>query len=254
MTVIVSIIGVGRQSGKTSLIEAITKNLSPRFNIGTIKHISSSFDVENKDTWRHLNSGAKIVIAITNNEIVRIRKSNATSLEEALGEVPRNVDLLLVEGFKHSDYPKIIVAQKIEDVKKLLNTVSHVFAIYCEALVGRNWNSIDSIQCIKLDTLITTLQQMLLSDLVNKLPRLNCQSCGFSSCEELAQAILNGVETIEKCAKTQETGVNLRVDGELIYLSSCPGQFLRNTILGMIGSLKGIDKNAIRHVKLEIEI
>jgi molybdopterin-guanine dinucleotide biosynthesis protein MobB len=97
LAVVIHIIGIGRESGKTTLIENITRKLSERFNVWTVKHISTSFDTHDKDTWRHLYAGAKTVIAVTNSEIITIKKSAEASLEEALREIPEDADLILVE-------------------------------------------------------------------------------------------------------------------------------------------------------------
>ena len=254
MTVKVNIVGVGRRSGKTALVEAITKKLSKRFNVWTVKHISKSFDTADKDTWRHFHAGAKVVVAVTNNEIITIKKSTVTSLDAVLLEVHDKVDLLLVEGFKKSNYPKIVVAQKIEDVREVLSVVSEVFAIYGGEAAERDWKAIEGVPVMRLMTLISLIEKLILNDVVKKLPGLNCKSCGFPTCEAFAQSMLNDEATLDMCKALLEAGVSLTVNGEIIYLSPFPGEFIRNTVLGMVGSLKGIDKSGINRVHLDIEV
>lgn len=170
MTVIINIIGVGRRSGKTTLIEAMTRELSKRFTIWTVKHISTSFDTADKDTWRHIQAGAKGVIAVTNCDIVIIKRNKA-SFEMALEEIPKNVNLILVEGFKESNYPKIIAAQKVYDVRKVLSVASQVFAIYETQVSESDEKKIEGIPVIsKVETLISKVEEMILNDAKNKLP------------------------------------------------------------------------------------
>jgi len=74
---VLNIIAFQRKSGKTLLIEYLTKKLSEKgYNICTLKHISEgSFDSKEKDTWRHMKAGASTVIAVTKNELIRIKKA-----------------------------------------------------------------------------------------------------------------------------------------------------------------------------------
>lgn len=94
-------------SGKTRTIEILIERLAKDGRIvGTMKHIHSgsfSFDYRGKDTWKHMKAGASVVVAVTDNEIITIRKANTRSTPtEQLFNLFRdeNLDYLFVEGFK----------------------------------------------------------------------------------------------------------------------------------------------------------
>ncbi|MFH0897807.1 MAG: molybdopterin-guanine dinucleotide biosynthesis protein B [Candidatus Bathyarchaeota archaeon] len=253
LTVFINIVGIGRESGKTTLIETIIQRLSDRFNIWTLKHISTSFDTADKDTWRHLHAGAKTVIAVTGNEIVTIKKSSDTFLDEDLREIPESVDLLLIEGFKKSDCPKIIVAQNIDDARKVLGDVSRVFAIHLSEASASDLEAVDGKPVLKLEALVSKVEKMVLSNSLKKLPGLNCKRCGFPTCEGLADAISKGEATLDQCNIISDETINLTVDGKHVFLSSFPREIIRNIILGMVDSLKNIERKKGSNITLEIK-
>jgi molybdopterin-guanine dinucleotide biosynthesis protein B len=105
-TRIFAVVG-GKKSGKTTTVEALTKELTKRgYEVATVKHISEegfTFDTEGKDTWRFTEAGAKTIIAVSPNEVVTIEKRSAqsVSLKEILRRC-KNIDVVLMEGFKKS--------------------------------------------------------------------------------------------------------------------------------------------------------
>ena len=62
-------------------------------------------DIQGKDTWRFAAAGADAVAIASATHFAYFRQS-APSLEEILAQF-RDVDLILVEGFKQAQYPKI---------------------------------------------------------------------------------------------------------------------------------------------------
>lgn len=112
----------------------------------------------------------------------------------------------------------------------------------------------DGIPVKELDSLVSQVEEMILKDLINRLPGLNCKRCGFPSCEALAHAVSKGEATLADCIEQPQSGVNLSVNGKTVYLSSFPGEFIRNTVLGMVASLKGVDKTGIKKVRLDVDV
>ena len=151
MPFIINVIGIGRKRGKTSLIELLTRELTERkYKVSTIKHISEgSFDTTQKDTWKHLQAGAVKVIAISANELVSIQRVREPLLEMAIKEVGENVDIILVEGFKNTHYPKIIVAQAIEEVKELMKKTNNVLAISGPIAERTEQKTIEDVKILK---------------------------------------------------------------------------------------------------------
>ncbi len=115
MSPIISIVGESK-SGKTTLIEKLIPELKSRgYKVATIKHSihSLSFDKEGKDSWRHIQAGSVATAIVSPDRIVLIKP---LSEEPALNEIARvlggDYDIILAEGFKQSQVPKIEVHRK----------------------------------------------------------------------------------------------------------------------------------------------
>lgn len=132
MPPVVSIIGKSK-SGKTTLIEKLIRELKLRgYRVATIKHVSGemTFDKPDKDTWRHIQSGSEATAIFSSSKLVLIRP---VASEPTLGEIIRffgeEYDIILTEGFKKDNAPKIEVHRKeigppLEAVKKLAAIVT----------------------------------------------------------------------------------------------------------------------------------
>ncbi len=100
-------------SGKTTLIEKLIRWLrNEGYKIATIKNIPKRFsiDTEGKDTWKHGQAGASVVVASSPDETAFIFKKGMGLKEivDILNEIARP-DLILVEGRKMERIPKISV-------------------------------------------------------------------------------------------------------------------------------------------------
>lgn len=109
---VISIIGVSN-SGKTTLIVKLVKELkSMGYKIATIKHSHHSFelDTEGKDSWLHTQAGADAVIVTSNNMMGVIRRlTKEVPLIEIINTYLQDMDIIIVEGYKSEDIPKIEV-------------------------------------------------------------------------------------------------------------------------------------------------
>ena len=129
MTYVICVVGRGRRSGKTSLIEGLTKKLSDEgFEVATVKN-THTFDTPEKDTWRHLEAGASVTVATTPTNLIIIKKINNPIIDDVLKHVPITQDILFVEGFKKSLYPKILCTNDFSDAKKMIKEVSNIMMV-----------------------------------------------------------------------------------------------------------------------------
>ncbi|MEM2660797.1 MAG: molybdopterin-guanine dinucleotide biosynthesis protein B [Nitrososphaeria archaeon] len=102
---------VGESSkGKTTLVEQLTKALTSKgYSVCTVKHTHfEHFDVQGKDTARHLTSGALMTIGLAENETVAFM--NKRDLEDVKKFVSP-IDFLIVEGGKGLICPKVLVGE-----------------------------------------------------------------------------------------------------------------------------------------------
>ena len=115
MPPIVSIVGRSN-AGKTTLVEGLIKELKTRgYCIATIKHVSRglTLDKPGKDSWRHIQAGSSATAISSPGQMVLIKTAPQTpSLDEVLHLFDDDYDIILAEGFKQSNVPKIEVYRK----------------------------------------------------------------------------------------------------------------------------------------------
>ena len=80
--------------------------------IAAVKHAHRGFDIDRpgKDSCRYWAAGADIVIVALQTQLVTIQRTKEEVDLDSVAEMMNGkVDLVLVEGFKHSSQPKIEV-------------------------------------------------------------------------------------------------------------------------------------------------
>ena len=132
MPPIVSVVGKSK-SGKTTLIEKLVQELKSRgYRVATIKHIPQgvSFDEPGKDSWRHLQAGSKAATVSSPEKIVMVKTTERDStLDEMVYFLGEDYDIIIAEGFKQGNAPKIEVHRKdtgspLKGIKKLIAIVT----------------------------------------------------------------------------------------------------------------------------------
>lgn len=129
MAAIVSIVGHS-QSGKTTLIEKLIREMVSRgYNIATIKHTHHTVvpDQSEKDNWRHLKAGSAAAVLSSTDNVTLIKPMADASLDDIARLLGEDYDLILAEGFKHDNAPKIEVHRK--NIGLLLTDLKELFAI-----------------------------------------------------------------------------------------------------------------------------
>ena len=200
MPSIVSIVGRSK-SGKTTLIEKLLAELTGRgYQVATIKHTCReiNFDEPGKDSWRHIRAGSHSTILNSPGKVVLVKpvKGEITpgELVRLLGE---DCDLIITEGFKQGDTPKIEVHRReagppLSNIKKLIAIASD-------------------------EPLDSQIRQFSLEDI-----------------KGLANLLEKGMII------PQKERASLYINGVPTPLSAFPKEFITNTILGMVSSLKGV--------------
>jgi molybdopterin-guanine dinucleotide biosynthesis protein B len=101
-------------AGKTVLIEkllAVFKARGIRVSVVKQSHHDVALDQPGKDSWRHRQAGAQEVLLTTPHrwQLVRELRGEAEPELEELCRRFSPCDLVLVEGFRHADLPKLEV-------------------------------------------------------------------------------------------------------------------------------------------------
>jgi molybdopterin-guanine dinucleotide biosynthesis protein B len=151
---VLSVIG-RKNTGKTWTVETLTSILTKRGRrVGVIKHIHHrgwTMDKKGKDTWKHARAGAKIVMAVSPDEMGIVRKIDTADfeLEDMLRYAEQDdLDLVLMEGFHmitsdRSDVYKIVTAK---DEEQLLDTMRDTSPpiIAVAGVIGAKASELDS--------------------------------------------------------------------------------------------------------------
>ena len=104
---VISIVGT-KKTGKTTLVAALVASLAKHGKVGTIKNMAGH-PVDRGDTKRHFDAGADVVIGLGEARLKVTRELG--DLESALAELEAGgVEYAVVEGFKHSTLPKIVMS------------------------------------------------------------------------------------------------------------------------------------------------
>ena len=106
-------------TGKTTLLEKLIPQLIKLgIRIGMVKHAHHDFDIDQpgKDSYRLRKAGAQQVL-IASSQRQALMMENVTPQEPRLDELVSrldldNIDLVLIEGFKHVPFPKIELHRK----------------------------------------------------------------------------------------------------------------------------------------------
>lgn len=250
---IISVVGK-KNTGKTSLTVKIIKELKKRsFKVATIKHSHHmlEMDRENTDTWKHKEAGSETVVGIGNRTFFNIDKDLTLERLLFLIKLIDEPDFVVVEGFKNYNYAKISTSNEINDEFTLKN--------------------VDALN-IK-DSEIPKLVDLIENYSYDILDTLYLNNCGLNDAESIAKAIIsqsqerkenekdnikyniienkeenkqdskeeNKKKEIQKQLKeleVEDIDVLLSINEKVIGVNSFVSSFMKNSILGMLNSLK----------------
>lgn len=109
-----------KNSGKTTLITKLLPVLTGRgLKVATIKHDGHDFqtDVPGTDTFAHFQAGAYGTVVFSEHKFMVVKKQPEEAraeqmTPEQLASWFPEADLILLEGFKDSDYPKLEIIRR----------------------------------------------------------------------------------------------------------------------------------------------
>ena len=107
---VIAFIASSSGSGKTTLVESVVTVLVKRgYRTGTVKHSAHTVQVdrEGSDSWRLTEAGAVNSVIVGPDIMVVTRQSVGNVAQQAIWDASQDVDIVLVEGFKEIDLPKI---------------------------------------------------------------------------------------------------------------------------------------------------
>ncbi len=131
MHTIISIVGKSG-SGKTTLLEGLIAELKQRgYRVAIVKHSHHAADIDMvaKDTWRFTQAGSELsALNSLDNLAIYRHIEDYFDPQEISNFILWDYDLILTEGFKSSNYPKIEVHRK-EQGDELLTDPQQLIAV-----------------------------------------------------------------------------------------------------------------------------
>jgi len=205
MPPVVSFVGKP-DSGKTTLLEKLIPELNQRgYRVGTIKHHVHQFEMDKpgKDTYRHKQAGAQVVALSSPTGLGVISDTDGdTDIESLVARYFGDVDLVIAEGYKRLDLPKIEVHRSVLHPEPLANRDDTWIAMVSDIAAT------DGLPCFDLD-----------------------------DCQGVASFLIDNFIVPSSGGKT-----SLVVNGVRIPLNSFVESFIRRAVIGMTSSLKGCRK------------
>lgn len=134
MVPVISFIGY-HNSGKTTVATQVVKNLvSKGYRVAVLKstkHRKLIGDTPGKDSYRYRESGAEAVGIVSPDEIVLFQSIDRDKLKLKFLSflLFGDYDIVICEGFKHADVPKIEVTRKELNQPLLFEKVDKVIAV-----------------------------------------------------------------------------------------------------------------------------
>lgn len=212
------------KTGKTTTVESLVKELRKRgYTVGTIKDIhfeNFEADVPGTDTYRHAQAGACRVTARgpKNTAIIMDERMSTDAILKYYKE-----DFLVIEGDLGIKAPTIITARTFDDIEKRICPE----AVAVSGVISQR----DSEACGRIKSLSGNNHTY--------------------SCEYGELPIINGVTEVEKMAdlaeqvtKDKETrlDVELKIDGEEIWMVPFVKETLKNVVVGAVKALDGYEE------------
>lgn len=123
-----------KNAGKTTLIVELIREFRSRgLQVATIKHAHHEFDIDHpgKDSHQHRAAGAVEVIVSSARRWAHIRElidAPEPPLEDLLRHM-NSPDVVLIEGYKHGQHPKLELRRTGQDVPELAATDESVCMI-----------------------------------------------------------------------------------------------------------------------------
>ena len=112
-----------KNAGKTTLVVDLVAEFRRRgLRVATVKHAHHEFDIDHpgKDSYLHRQAGAEEVIVASARRWAHIRelRGEEPPLAELLSHLG-DVDLVLVEGYKHGPHPRLELRRDGSDAPRL---------------------------------------------------------------------------------------------------------------------------------------
>jgi len=127
------------KSGKTGLIRQLLPELKKRGHaVAVIKHCGHGmdFDLESKDSWQFIDSGAEGVAMISSDQLAIVQRKREVDSTSVAAQYFRDVDIILVEGGRRESNLKKIEVLRRGGVEKVECRPEELIAVVSDRKVA----------------------------------------------------------------------------------------------------------------------
>ncbi len=145
---VIGVCAANSGSGKTTLIEKLIPQLIKKgLVVSVIKHAHHKFDIDTpgKDSFRIREAGASQTLIFNDHRSALITENmkDTFNIDQAITQISSDADIILIEGLKNMNYPKIEVHRKEISNKILCEKDSKIIAIVSDLLLDIKIPSFD---------------------------------------------------------------------------------------------------------------
>lgn len=230
--VIVAVVG-SSNSGKTTAIEAIIKGLTKKgYKVASAKRIPEpefTIDTEGKDTWRHAKAGASTVLSVAPNELTTINKCETKNitLEQLVSHILGDTDVIIIEGFKalvgeEMNIPKIVATKTATEMSEAISKYKNIIAFIGQAPDKKIETEIPFIDTLK-------------------------------EPEKLVELVNDKVAIQVERKHKREEKITITVNEQTLPMGDFVQDIVRNSVLAMVASLKGVKIKGEEKVSIVIK-
>lgn len=230
--VLVAVVGSSK-SGKTTAIEwIITGLIRQGYSVASAKRIPEpdfTIDTEGKDTWRQAKAGANTVLSVAPRELTIIKKieTKNCTLEQLVAEIPNETDIIIIEGFKSlvqqdMTIPKIVATKNDQEISEALERYNNILAF------------IGHVPEQKMETEVPFI------DAIN-------------NPEKLVELVRNKIAVMVERKRKREEKITIMVNEKTLPLGDFVQNIVRNSVLAMVASLKGVKIKGEEKVSIVIK-
>ena len=140
MSKVIGVVG-WKDVGKTFFVTEIIKLLvSKKLKVGSIKHAHHDFDIDQPgtDSFKHRNAGSNQIIISSSKRWAKIIENNnkkEKKLDQLIKEF-QDIDIIVVEGFKKENHPKIEIIAKNSQI--INSELKNVIAFVSDEILNSN--------------------------------------------------------------------------------------------------------------------
>ena len=98
------------------------------------------------------------------------------------------------------------------------------------------------------------IERIRIAKAYSRLPRIDCGKCGRETCYEFAVDLVRNKADLKECVTlVSEKKLVLKVNGKIIFLNPWLQDLIRNTIMALISSLKGVEIRGDEKLLVEVK-